>query len=189
MKKLLPALLLLAAPAAFAADDISYTFAEVDYLLVEPDIDGFDVEGDDGLGLSGSLHVTDHFYLFGNYQTGEVDSGIFDDIDVDLFDLGLGWRMGLGPNLDVLAEAAWARAEVGQFDDNGAELKVGLRFAATDSIELGAKLGYADFGDNLDGGFGEFNLLWKFNRVLGVNVLADIGEDSETYGVGLRATF
>ena len=97
MKTLLPALLLLTAPIAFAADDISYTYAEVDYLVVEPEVDGLDVDGDDGLGLSGSIHVTDHFYLFGNYQTGEVDGGVFNDIDVDLFDLGLGWRLGPGP--------------------------------------------------------------------------------------------
>ncbi len=179
---LLTAGLLLAGPAS--ADDISYTYVEGDFLHI--DADGLDSE--QGIGLQGSLSLGDHFYLTADYAQADIDLASL-DVDIESLDLGLGFHLGLGDLVHGLVEVAYASTEAGNADEDGYSVNVGLRFAATENIELGAKLGYADLGDNIDGGFGRFNLLYKFGRIWGVNFLADLEDDVKIYGVGLRASF
>src|SRR5690606_34637663 len=117
-------LLPIAAAAQETAPALDYTFVEVSYLNSELDAGPLDVDGD-GLGLEGSLALTDSVYVFGTYESYDYDFGV----DATSYVLGGGYRLGLQPELDLVADLGWVHADVdGPFsgdDDNGVQLRVG----------------------------------------------------------------
>lgn len=181
MKRSLIALALLAAiPFAAQADDkLSYTYLEADYVNIDSDADGYGVRGSFEFGDSG-------FYGLGGYRTVELDGT---NIDVDNWELGLGYAHGLSSNVDLIAEAAWNNYEVGSFDEDGWRASVGVRGSFSDNFEGLLKANYVD-GDNADGDFtGTVGLQYKFNPTWGIVGEAEFGDGGEIYTVGLRASF
>src|SRR5690606_13916559 len=83
--------------SAQADDKLSYTYVEADYVNINGD-GGADA---DGFGVRGSFEFADSgFYGFGGYNTVEVDGT---SIDVDSFDLGVGYAHGLSDNAALIA--------------------------------------------------------------------------------------
>jgi Ax21 family sulfation-dependent quorum factor len=182
MKRSIIALALAALlPLSAQADDkLSYTYVEADYLNIDSDADGF--------GVRGSFEFADSgFYGFGGWNTVEVD-GV--NVDVDSFDLGLGYAHGLTDNLDLIAEAAYLNSDVdGLGDVDAYRASVGLRGSITDNFEGLVKANYVD-GDEFDGDFsGTVGAQYKFNQTWGLVGEVEFADGGETYLFGVRASF
>ncbi len=181
MKRSLLALALVAlVPFAAQADDkLSYTYVEADYLNVDGDADGFGLRGSVEFGDSG-------MYGFGGYNKVEVDDF---DIDVDNYELGLGYAHDLSANTDLLSEVAYLNSDADGFDVDGWRASVGLRGSFTPDFEGLAKLNYVD-GDQFDGDFSAtLGAQYKFTPMWGLTGEVEVADNAEAYLVGVRASF
>ena len=182
MKRSLIALALAALlPLSAQADDkLSYTWVEADYLNVDGDADGF--------GLRGSLEFGDsNFYGFGGFSAVEIDNT---SIDVDSYDIGLGYAHGLSENTALLAEISYLNSDFSGFGDlDGYRASVGLRGSFSENFEGMIKANYTD-SDDFDGDFtATVGAQYKFSQTWGLVGEIEAGDEGETYLVGLRASF
>jgi hypothetical protein len=173
-------------PFGAVAQDLDYTFVELSYMDTELDAGPVDVGGD-GLGLNGSLSLTDNVFLFAGYETQDYSFGV----DASSYDLGAGMHWGLSPQLDLVTDLAWVHAKVetplGDFDDDGFGLGVGLRSRINDSFELQGGLRYIDMEDSDT--FLSLGGRWHFNEALAAGFGLDINDDATGWTLGLRAGF
>lgn len=176
------AALALAAALPAAADDISYTYVDLNVRYVDPDIGSADT----GYKAAASLALPLNLYGFAQWESADVDNV---GGDLEAADFGIGWHLGLGDTVHGLIEAAWTNRELGLFDEDGYTVNVGVRFAPGDTFEVGAKAGYRELDDNLSGGFGEAYVLWKLWGPLGLTATAELAEDANRYGLGARLSF
>ena len=111
MKRSLLALALVAVlPFAAQADDkLSYSYVEADYVNLDGDADGYGLRGAFEFGDSG-------FYGLGGWRTAELDGT---DIDLDHWELGVGYAHGISPNADLISELAYDKVDVEGFDEDG----------------------------------------------------------------------
>lgn len=182
MKRSLIALALAALlPLSAQADDkLSYTYVEGGYVNVDSDADGFGVRGSFEFGQS-------NFYGFGSYAQVEVDGT---NVDVDNTEIGVGYAHGLSNNVDLISELAYVNAEADGFGDaDGYRASVGVRGSFSDNFEGLLKANYTD-GSDFDGDFsGTIGAQYKFTQTWGVTGEVTFGDNSETYLVGVRASF
>ena len=181
MKRSLFALALVAAmPFAAQADDkLSNTWIEGDYVNVDGDADGFGVRGAFEFGDTG-------FYGLGGWRSVEIDDS---NIDVDNWELGVGYAHDVSENMDLISELAYNQVDVEGFDDDGYRASIGLRGSFTPNFEGIVKANYLD-GDEFDGDFtGTLGAQYKFTQTWGVVGEAEFGDGGETYTLGLRASF
>lgn len=208
------AALLAAAPFAASAQALSYTFVEGGYDQVDVDgLDGVDIDGGYGRG---SVSITDNLNLFGQYTKGSGEEvwasnsgGHHIKYDIELGELGLGYRHPMSDRLDLIAEVAAVNValkitreerpffgnttpySVVDLDESStaARVAVGVRSSITDQLEGWAKAGY--IGDAVfDGGMiGTAGIQFKFARVWGVVGEVESSGDWSMFRVGVRASF
>lgn len=176
------ALLALALPLVSQADDLSFTYLELTARHVDPDFASSEI----GYRGVASLGLPLNFYGFAQFETADLDNV---GGDLNNSDFGLGWHIGLGDTVQGLVEAAWTNREAGLFDEDGYTVNVGVRVAPGDTFEFGAKAGYRNLDNNLDGGFGEAYLLWKLWGPVGLVANAELAEKANYYGLGVRLSF
>jgi hypothetical protein len=190
--KFVPAL---AAAAAFVpflahAEDISWSYLEGGY--VNTDIDGFDEEVD-GFALRGSYELTDEVFVFAGYtDQGTSVSGF--DIDVQSYNLGLGYAWPLGKALDLYGKLGYVSSEadvqgLGDADDDGYSLAVGLRGRAVEQLELEGAVSYVDLSDSGDDTTLDLGARWYFTPQFAFGVEGSFGDDANSYGLGVRWSF
>lgn len=194
-KTMLLALALAATGTSAHAAEISYDYAQLDFLRVKGD------EGANNFRLSGSATLGDsHFYLTGSYipkgdmpHNGHVDE---DDFELTSFGGGYFWNLGEATTVHVQGSS--------QFDgwtgDNALRLDVGVRHAYGDSWEFGGGIGYTDHDYRYYGNPVTFNAnaQYKFNDTWGLVLSAEFGDFTDAdydmtydklYGLGVRASF
>lgn len=188
MKRSLLALALVAVlPFAAQADDkLSYTYVEGTYLNTQAD---GDIDAD-GFGVRGSFEFGDSgFYALGGYNQVEIDDV---NVDVDNFEIGVGYGLGLSDNVDLISELAYINSDIDDVAIDELEAyraSVGLRGSFTDKFEGLVKANYIDGGD-LDGDFsGTIGAQYKFTQTWGLTGEVEFGDGGETYLVGVRASF
>lgn len=195
------------ASGAFSAQaaDLSYTWVEGGYAQLNIDDDYLgDPEGKGGY-IRGSYQLSSQAYVFGGYaQVSEDYSYAGDrlDVDVDQAELGFGFRMSAGDNVDFTADIAMVRlgaeAEI-RFTDgdriaeddhtNAGRVTVGLRGTPSPRTEAWIKGGYLD-GSDLDGEFvGTLGGQFKLNPTWGLVVEGEVIGDLTRYFAGVRASF
>lgn len=118
--------------SVFAAEGLSYTYIEGNYIIQDVDLveddstfDDFVEDTDDGggLGIHGSVAITDYLFLFGKYSSTEADFTFTDDTDttypqdqdVKILNLGLGWHTPIGERTDVVVRGAYMDLDYGEF--------------------------------------------------------------------------
>jgi Ax21 family sulfation-dependent quorum factor len=180
MKRALFALALAAAlPMSAQASELSYSFVELDYVNIDNDADGFGVRGSVGFGDTG-------FYGLGGYSNVELDNF---NVDVDFYEIGLGYHHPVSDKADVVAELAYQNAEVLNTSADGYRLSGGFRGHLAERFEGLVKLNYVD-GNDVDGDFtgtlgGQFN----FNEMWGMTGEVEFANGGQSYLVGVRASF
>ena len=182
---------LIAFSASAGALGFDYNYFSVGYQRLNLD-DGFiDVDGD-GFGVDGSFAINENFFIFGSYGMGEFEEqGI--TVDVDTLSAGIGWHTPLTDKVDFVTGLSYEYVDVGasgfgSVDENGYGLGVGLRFQASEAIELNGGINYIDYGDGDDTGFG-VGLLYGVSENVDIGVSADWAEDSSAYGLNGRFYF
>jgi len=176
------AILLLALSASASAEDFDYTFLSAGYGIVN--FDAINADGD-GFIIGGSYAINSDYHVFFDYQSAGLDFGV----DASTFDAGFGYHMGLSDQVDFVAGLSYEYVEVGNADDNGLGLSLGLRFAASEMLELNAGIKLIDLNDSgNDTGF-EVAGLYKINEQFSVGVKGDWTDDISTYSLTGRMYF
>ncbi|MGO4221653.1 diffusible signal factor-reguated Ax21 family protein [Lysobacter sp. TAF61] len=201
-RSLIAALTLLAAApfAASAADGVSYTYVEAGYAATNGD-NSLD---SDGWAINGSAAIAPNFHLYGGYsgqKTDDFDTGLgrVNGIDVDQWNVGVGYNHELNSQLDLLTRVGYQKAETDSFnvgavnfggtDADGWNVEAGVRGAFTPNFEGYALAGYEDY-EHADGEFyGRLGAQVKFNQTWGVNGEVKFVDGNTSYFVGPRMSF
>ena len=197
MKKQLAAALVLACVpfAASARDSLgSFTYVEagVQRVSVDFDVPGSDAIDFDGIGLRGSLELTDNLYLYGGLGWARNDD-FASDIDAYQAQGGVGYRYGVFDNADFTAELGFQHTELdaGSVSDNldAIRASVGLRSALGNNFEGWVKANYID-GSDYDGEFsGTLGVQFIINETWGLVGEVEAGDLTSQYMLGARASF
>ncbi len=175
--------LFFAVSASAAAEELSYTYLQGSYDVV--DVDPLDIDGD-GIGFDASFALTNQFYLIGNYQ------GVGLDFDVDLtrWSAGAGFHAEIGNNLDMIAELSYLNVDadgpVSLANENGILGRVGVRGAVSDAVELQGAARYDDLSEefSFDAGF-----LFDLTDSLSVGAFGLWEDEATTYRLAVRLNF
>ncbi len=197
MKKQLAAALVLACVpfAASARDSLgSFTYVEagVQRVSVDFDVPGSDAIDFDGIGLRGSLELTDNLYLYGGLGWARNDD-FASDIDAYQAQGGVGYRYAVFDNADFTAELGFQHTELdaGSVSDNldAIRASVGLRSALGNNFEGWVKANYID-GSDYDGEFsGTLGVQFIINETWGLVGEVEAGDLTSHYMLGARASF
>jgi hypothetical protein len=171
--------LLLALSSAAGAEDFDYNWLSFGYSLI--DFDDFDLDGD-ALGIDGSFAFHDDFHAFASYSTADLDFGI----DGTTFDIGVGYNTQLSNVIDAWARLSYVYEEfdvpgAGSNDDNGFGFGVGMRFAATEQVELEGAIQYTDLNDRGDETALVFGGLYSFTPAFAAGLFGEWGDDVTSY--------
>jgi hypothetical protein len=185
----------LAASAAFVpflaqAEGLSYSYLDAAY--VNTDVDNFN-EDVDGFALRGSYELTNNVFVFAGYADQGTSAAGF-DIDLQTYNLGLGYAWPLGKALDVYGKVGYVSSEadvqgLGNADDDGYSLAVGLRGRAVEQLELEGAVSYVDLSDSGDDTTLDLGARWYFTPQFAFGVEGSFGDDANTYGLGVRWNF
>lgn len=200
MKRSLLALTLLAALpfAASAAEGVSYNYVEAGYAATDVDGSGFDA---DGWAINGSAAIAPNFHIFGGYSGQEIDDDFntLNGVDVDQWNVGIGYNHELNSQVDLLTRVAYQKAETdgvtingvnfGGTDADGWNVEAGVRGAFNPYLEGYALAGYEDF-ESADGEFyGKLGAQVKLNQSWGVNGEVKFVDGYTAWFVGPRFSF
>lgn len=128
---------LLCAPLfGHAAEGLSYSYLEVDYII--QDIDAFedddlfdnfvdDFDDGDGFGIRGSFAFSPNWFVFGEYTETDADftfvndQGLLipSDQDVERLSVGFGLVFPMAETVDLVGRAAYTDVDFGDFDLGG----------------------------------------------------------------------
>jgi len=166
----------------------SYTYAQID--LVRGDGEGFS-DGPDGIDLHGSYALKDKLFVFGGIALldGEVGAA---DIDIDTFELGLGWHTPLHPLTDFWAGASllYSNSDSGApgntADAGGWGLQAGVRHNASAQFELDATLGVTDYSGVSSNTWLELGGIYHATAQLGLVGTVTTSDDFDALALGLR---
>ncbi|MDP1698920.1 MAG: diffusible signal factor-reguated Ax21 family protein [Xanthomonadaceae bacterium] len=183
MKVTLITLALAAAiPFAANADELSYNYLEAGYSLYNTNPDA------EGATLNGSYAINDNFHVFGGYSKFDIDNT---PVDLDLWNIGLGYRYGLNANTDLLVRGAYEKANLdhGFRDPDIWRGEAGVRSVLADRLEGWALAGYEDTDVASGDVYGKVGLQYKFTKAWGLVAEAKFIDGDEQYFIGPRLSF
>lgn len=166
-------------PLAASADDVSYSFVEIDY--VDVDLAG---TSESGFGLKGSVGVGDNFHVTLDHSGVSFPAGV----DLNRTSLGFGYHGELGDNASFYADLAWESIDFGALgDDDGYSIEIGARGMVADSFELQGYVGQIDVGgsETLYGIEGRY----YFSDEMAVGLGWESIDNIDTLEVGFRYNF
>jgi hypothetical protein len=190
-------------PAAAAdsskAANFSYTYVEIGATSLNPDdtsltndnVDTYYIRGSLGLGM---------FHIFAAYENQSLD---YQDTSGDLYRLGAGLHVEVGPKLDLVGEAAWLYSDLSSdlstLDDttDGFEGKVGARWMPLPwdggGLELDGNFLYVDLDNRLasdDIGSGwEAGAQLHFLQMFSVGAMYSIVDSDDKVAINARMSF
>jgi hypothetical protein len=191
----------IAASTSAFADDHSqsgpkWDLVEVGYVEADLDDNG---SSPSGFSAAFSKSLGKGFYLTGHYRDVSEDVVIFAqsvEVDVSQLSLGAGYRLSVSDSTDVYGQVTYENLEAGASaqgesaseDDNGFGAEIGLRSMVTESLELGAKVGYLDVADDSDTTFGASAYYYVTNSVA-VGATYETWDGVDFMGLNLRYAF
>ena len=191
--------LLLLLPLSAYAEGISYSYAELNY-IVDEDVDVSGVGDDDGDGwnFNASFAIDNTFFINGGYSDVNLDDF---NIDVSNLNIGIGGRNRISDMLDAYGVVSYEDFEVdipgsGDVDEDGFGIAGGLRGLLSEGFELNGQIKYTDI-DDFDGWSFKLGGLfaiapnWAINADYTAGELEDSGVDLDIdeIRIGLRYIF
>lgn len=204
--------------AADAGDNLSYAYIEVGYINLDIDQPGEgnifegDFDNGGGYGISGSLPLSEQFFLFADWTETESDFGFVDnvglyipgDVDIKRLNLGAGFVMPLSTGADIVIRGAYTDIDYNSFnfgatssnslndlDDDPSDgwmADIAWRAQWTQAIEGSVGVRYTDI-ESVDNVSFIGNILFELSPNWGINLQVDAGDDLVTWGAGVRMTF
>lgn len=168
------------------ANNFSYNYAQAGYAF----INDFDV--DQGVKVSGSYDVGYNINVLGSYFIStSSDSKKADDVDLDVYTLGVGYHADISDSTDVLAEIGLfntnADVKVGNVslntDNSGYTLSAGIRHSLQENIEVQARFDHRNSDDITDTSFtlgSRYHFKPNWSAGVDFNTGADDGAESIT---------
>lgn len=204
--------------SAKAADDLSYSYLEVDYVNLNIDeigdsgstLDDLDNGGD--WGLRGSFELSPNWFAFGNYSVTDADASFIDDqnlffsanTDINCLDLGAGFHNPLNARTDVVLRVAYTNIDSDGFNFGGTSSNSlsDLNDDSSDGFLIDASL-RSQIVDNMEGSFSvrytdleQFdnysiigNFMYEFSPSIGLNSGLEAGDIISHFLVGLRFSY
>ena len=177
----------LALSAAASADGFDYDYFSIGYGNI--DFDEVGVDGD-GFRVKGSYALAPQYHVFADYDGGSLDFGV----DVTTWDVGFGYNTSLSDKTDAYARLSYESIEFdvpleGSFDDSGLGFAVGLRFAASEQLELNGGIKYVDYGDFGDDTGFEAGALYDVSDAFAIGVAGEFSDDVSVYSINGRFYF
>jgi hypothetical protein len=170
---------------------LSYGFLEGFYQYT--DFDNSNLDPAHGLGISLGAQLFGPLFLRGGFNWASSKGGpaIADGFDFSAVSLGIGGHIPITQRFHVLCEVGGSYTKLDakrsslSFSDGALYVRPGLRFAATQKLELQGTLLFtsADDYDQMAFGVGAF---WNMFSMLDLKVGADFGDESTAYKAGLR---
>jgi opacity protein-like surface antigen len=178
-------LLLLAVSVSANAEDFDYNYLQLDYTNLDLD----DINGD-GLGISGSFAINPDWHVFAGYQAVDLDFGI----DVNEFNAGIGYNTELSPTVNAFARFSYEYIDLKapggpSDDDSGFGFGVGMRFAASEELEIKAGIDYVDFGSGGDDTAFSLGALYSFSDAFALGLGGSWSDDVSAYNLTGRIYF
>jgi len=203
VKKTLFALALAAAPFlanASEANGIGYTHVQLDYLYQ----DGDGIYPNGGV-LSGSYAFNDNVFATASYGENS-DSRSHTRFQSENRSLGVGFNTAIGSRADWVSQIAYVDNDVsvrvhdsfwncaphckGGLNFKGGKISTGVMGRITDQLTANAYLGYEDYDHGYEGNaFADFGVVYSFNPTWGLHGGLTLAEGTDTYTVGVRASF
>lgn len=192
MKSSLIALVLAAATpfAASAADGISYSYADANYIKTNDTNNGGDAEG---WSVKGSQALLPNLHVFAGFNRQETDLG---KVDVEKWNIGAGYNLELAPAVDLVVRGAYQKLDVKHgpsFD--GYTIEAGVRAAYGKHVEVYGLAGYEDYSkrhgiDLGDDVYGRLGAVVKITKNWGIDGELKLNGDGEKeWSVGPRFTW
>jgi hypothetical protein len=177
-------LLLASVPLAAHAEDMSYSYVNLDYADVDPD----DAPSGDGPSLRGSVGFADHYFAFAEYGMFDIDV-----VDIDLMAVGLGGHFGLNDNIDFVARAGYVQVDISVpgFSDSqdGWLVSAGLRGRVGNHVELEGSVMQRDLGDGGDDTVFTVGGRYHFNDLFAIGAEYQTSSDVNIAYAGVRLSF
>lgn len=183
MKRNLITLALLAAlPFAANAGDLNYNYVEAGYSLINSTPDA------DGLTANGSYAITENIHAFGGYSKFNLDNT---PVDLDIWNIGLGYNYGLAANTDLLVRASYEKANFdhGFANPDGWYGETGVRSLVADNLEGWALVGYEDTEGSNGDVYGKLGAQVKLNNSWGLVGEVKFINGDQQYFIGPRFSF
>lgn len=180
-------ILLLAFSASASAESFDYNYLSLGYGNV--DFSDVNVDGT-GFTLDGSYAINDSYHVFAGYNAADLDG----NVDATTWAAGFGYNTGLSDAVDLVARLSYEYVEfdapiVGSVDDSGLGLGLGLRFAASDMLELNAGIKHVDLSDSgNDTGF-EAGGLYSFTDTFSLGLGGSWSDNTSAYTLSGRFYF
>jgi hypothetical protein len=184
--RIVAAFLTLSLPCALYADGFDYTFVDAGFVNSDLDAGPFDVDGD-GIGVNGSIGVSDNVHIIAGYADEDYDFGV----GSTTWSAGVGFNTGINENLDFVADLSYMDVDVdspfGSAGEDGYGLGAGIRARAGEKIELDAGLLYVDLDDsdtvlNVGGRY-------YFNDSFALGAGLSDADGGTAWTIGVRAEF
>ena len=211
-------LAVLAPATALAAEGLSYTYVEVDYINLDIDevgdsgnlLGNFDNGG--GWAGRGAFEFAPNWFVFGQYSVTDSDVNFIDDqnqffrsdTDINRLDVGVGFHTPLNNRADMVFRGAYTDVDTDGFNfgasnntaindlkedsSDGFFIDASLRSQLMDRLEGSIGLRYTDL-EKIDDLSLIGNLLYEFSPNLGVNFGLEAGDNVSHWLVGLRYSF
>lgn len=183
LTKSLAGLLLVAGlnATSIQASEVKYDYIEGRY-IIDAEPDNFNGDGD-GLQMGGSFRIDKDFYIFGSYQTLDLD---FSN-DIDTFQLGVGYVRPVNASWDANFSLALVNVDANSNDDSGFAIAAGMRGMLAPKIEGRAKLTFIDVNDSdtyitLGGDY-------FFTPKVSVGIEIDFAGDLDVLSIGAKYYF
>lgn len=185
VKAMVGGVLLVAAPLAALADDMSYSYVDIGY--VETDIDNAPTA--DGFGLRGSISFAENWLAFAEYSAQSVQG-----IDIDTIAVGIGGHYSLAENLDLVGRIGYYEIDLNaggglNASDDGYLLDLGLRGRVGDAVELEGGARYTDLSDGGDDTSLFIGGRFHFNKTWALGAEYQSGDDISSFLAYVRASF
>jgi len=204
--------------AANAADDLSYTYLELDYINLNIDEVGDsgsvldDLDNGGGWGVRGSIALAPSWFAFGQYSVTDSDASFFDDLnqyfnsdtDINRLDLGVGYHSPINSKTDLVIRGAYTDIDTDGFNFGGSAsnsiedlgkdssdgffLDAGVRSQLMDKVEGSLGVRYTDL-QQFDNISVIGNLMYEFSPSMGLNFGMEAGDNISHFLIGLRYSF
>jgi len=171
-------------PAAVLANDVSYSYGEINYHEVDV---GAGIS-DNGFGLAGSFAINDSWHAGLSYNTTSFGFGV----DYDRTSLGFGYNGDFGTNASYFIDLAYEKIDLGiGGDDTGYSFQVGARGMVSDSFELQGQIGTIDIFGGSETTYGVSGRYF-INDSMAIGLswdTVDSGSGIDTLTLGFRFNF
>jgi hypothetical protein len=217
-QKLIATIFAVVPVAGMAADDLSYTYLQADYINLDIDdvgdngdvLDDFD--NGNGFAIRGSFGFGNNWFVFSDYSVTDADVSFFDDsdmlqpgnADVKKLDLGVGLALPLTDISDLVLRGAYTDTDIDDFDFGGSEdnslddlnddasdgffVDASWRSQVSPNIEVSLGGRYTDI-ENIDGLSFIGGVLFEVAQDFGISLQVDAGDELSTYSAGARLSF